>query len=141
MAKTTDTAAQLEKLVAKLQDERQHHVEAIEEIDSALGRLGIKAGRPAGRPVGRPRKASTSAAKRGAPRGRGRRSYSKTAEQFITDLLSGGKELTTGEINEAWRKAGRPGDAATTLTKMSKAGTVARKNIKGARGSHYKLNA
>jgi hypothetical protein len=138
MAKTSDTAQQLEKLVQQLQEERQHHVEAIDEIDSALGRLGIEPTRRAGRP--RKKTKTTKKAKTtGRGRGRGRGRYTKTAEQFILDLLEGGKEMTTSEINQAWRKAGRPGDAATTLTKLSKQGKIKRENIPGARGSKYKL--
>lgn len=138
MAKTADTAQQLEKLVQQMQEERRHHVEAIEEIDGALSRLGIE---PKAR-VGRPRKKTkgANAGKVGAKKtGRGRRRYSKTAEQFILDQLKDGKELTTADINAAWKRAGRPGDAATTLTKLAKQGKIHRENIPGARGSKYKL--
>jgi len=136
MARTTDTAAQLERLVQKLQEERQHHMEQIDEIDRTLSRLGIEPGKATKRRT----KKTKTAKKRGAPKGRGRRRYGKTAEQFILDLLKSGKEMTTADINAAWRKAGRPGDAATTLTKLSKDGKIKRENIKGARGSKYKLS-
>jgi len=136
----TDTANQLEKLVAQLQDERKEHLDAIAEIDKTFERLGIE---PDSKPrPGRPRKTTskktttTKTTKRGRGRGRGR--YSKTAEEFILDLLEREGELTTKEINERWKKAGRAGDAANTLSRMSSDGKIVRENIPNARGSKYR---
>ena len=58
MARTSDPAQQLAKVINDLQSERQAHVDAIAEIDATFDRFGIKVtgrkrrGRPVGSGVG-----------------------------------------------------------------------------------------
>ena len=64
--------------------------------------------------------------------------FSQTAEEFVLGMLKGGKKLTTGEINAAWKKSGRAHNADNTLSKMTKARKVKRMKVKGQRGSEYR---
>lgn len=134
---------ELSKRIEQLRAERQQHLDAVAEIDRTFTELGIEAqgGAPVRRGPGRPRKV-TKAAQRTTKKTRGRRrrgrgSYSETAEQFILGLLPAGKKLSTAEINKAWKETGRGGSANNTLSKMTKAGSVKKQNIKGGRGSYY----
>jgi DNA-binding transcriptional regulator YiaG len=68
-----------------------------------------------------------------------RGSYSQTAEDFITSLVKSRKATTTGDINMAWRKSGRPAKADNTLSKMVAAKTLKRVKVKGVRGSRYSV--
>jgi DNA-binding transcriptional regulator YiaG len=73
--------------------------------------------------------------------GRRRSSGGQTAEQFVLSLLSSGKATTSGEINEAWRRAGRVGKADNTLSLMVKARKLKRARLKEERGSRYSAAA
>lgn len=137
----TDRTKQLANLIADLQADRQEHADAIAEIDATLDQFGISLEKqPARRGPGRPRAATKKRVtkkkdgKKGRRRGRG--SYSQTADEFVLGLV-GSKPLTTKAINDAWSAAGRKGKADNTLTKLTKAGQIKRKNIKGASGSEY----
>jgi hypothetical protein len=68
---------------------------------------------------------------------RKRGSFKETAEQMILGLLSGGKSMTTAEINAAWQKAGRGGSADSTLGKLVKAKQLKRRKLKKGKGSNY----
>jgi DNA-binding transcriptional regulator YiaG len=77
----------------------------------------------------------------GATGRRPRAAGSPTAEQFVLSLLGSGKATTSGEINAAWRKAGRVGKADNTLSLMVKARKLKRARLKDERGSRYSTAA
>ena len=64
-----------------------------------------------------------------------------TAEQFVLSLLGSRKATTSGEINAAWKKAGRQGKADNTLSLMVKARKLKRVRLKDERGSRYSAAA
>jgi len=144
-----DKAQQLTNLVADLHKERQEHADAIAEIDATLDQFGIdlektSVRRRPGRPAGRKKVATTrgkkkvskkKVSKKKVRRG-GRKSYGQTADEFVLGLV-GSTPMTTKEINDAWKAAGRKGKADNTLTKLTKEKELNRKNLKGARGSQY----
>jgi hypothetical protein len=69
---------------------------------------------------------------------RKRKTYEQTSDQFIFALLAGGKSLATADINKAWKASGRGGSANNTLTLMTQAKQLARKDNEGGRGSVYR---
>ena len=80
----------------------------------------------------------------GGSKATGRRRQARggqTAEQFVLSLLGSRKASTSGEINAAWRKAGRQGKADNTLSLMVKARKVKRARLKDERGSRYSIAA
>ena len=134
----TTAASQLVKLVKQLLAERQEHVDAIAAIDRSCEQLGISLSPAKPRATRSTRKPGPKAAAKVTRRGR-RGSYEKTAEQFIMDLVAGGKTLTTAQIVSKWRQARRGGKADNTLSKLVAQKKLKRQNIKGARGSEYSL--
>jgi len=64
-----------------------------------------------------------------------------TAEEFVMSLLGSRKATTSGEINEAWRRAGRQGKADNTLSLMVKARKLKRVKLTDERGSRYSAAA
>ena len=72
---------------------------------------------------------------------RGRGKGGQTAEQFVLSLLGSGKATTSGEINAAWKRAGRQGKADNTLSVMVKARKLRRAKLKDERGSRYSAAA
>ena len=62
----------------------------------------------------------------------------QTGEEMILGLLKGRKALTGAAIDAAWKKAGRAGTAAPTLSNMTKAKKLKRVKLKGQRGSEYR---
>jgi hypothetical protein len=72
----------------------------------------------------------------GKPAKRGK--FAVTAGQFIINLLKG-KALTTRQVNEAWKKAGRGGVADVDLSHLFKAGKIKREKLGGKLGSNYSL--
>ena len=62
--------------------------------------------------------------------------FAQTAEQLILELVKG-KGATTGEINEAWKKAGRSGVASPSLSQMLKAKKLKSEKLGGKKGSRY----
>ncbi len=159
---TKQAKADLASIIATLKAERQEHLDAIAEIDETFGQVGISAeetprrGRPpkskngrrkkVGRPKmakkvaknGRRKKGSKkAAAKKPTKKKASRRKFSKTANDFVLDLLKGGKTMTTAQINSKWKQAKRSGAADNTLSAMAKDGKVKRENIEGKRGSTF----
>ncbi len=65
--------------------------------------------------------------------------YQQTAEAFIRSLIKSRKANTSGQINQAWKAAGRGGKADNTLSRMVKEGALKRTKLKGERGSRYSL--
>ena len=162
MPPTKQAAADLASIIATLKAERQEHLDAVAEIDETFGQFGISAegtprrGRPpkskngrrkkVGRPKmakkkvaknGRRKKGKKAAAKKTTTKKAGRRKFTKTANDFILDLLTGGKTMTTGEINGKWKQGRRSGTADNTLSLLAKDGKVKREAIEGKRGSRY----
>ena len=68
-----------------------------------------------------------------------RKDRGQTAQEFVAGLVKGSRGITSGQINAAWTKAGRPGKADNTLSLMVNAGKLKRTPLKGARGSTYRL--
>lgn len=157
MAKTA-TPLQLAKMVEQFQADRQKYVDAIAEIDDSFAALGIKpARRKRRRGPGRSqgikktakkkvkKKVAKKRGKKNAVRTRtvkksgknNRRRFSKTADQFVLDLLKGGKTLTSSQINSKWKQAKRGSTADNTLSKLSGERKIKRQNIQGKRGSSY----
>lgn len=152
----TSAARELEQLVKRLSAERKQHVDAIADIDATFTEVGIE---PVERPTRGGRKGRTKGAEKTSRAGKrtgkavtgkaaGRKSASKakrpgrkrmTADQWVLGQLKDGKPKTSGEINAAWKKSGRPGDANNSLSKLVKEGKLKRANIEGARGSQYSL--
>ena len=166
MAKST--TSELSAIVKQLRSERQAHADAIAAIDEQFEQHGITAEprrkkRRGRRGPGRPKGSGKKKAKNGRRKKKGRkvtnkkagrkktakkqatkkkrtrRSFSKTADQFILDLVKGRKGMTTGEINAKWRQARRGGTADNTLGKLVGDKKLKRVNIKGERGSVYTL--
>ena len=92
----------------------------------ALERLGIAEPKRGG---GVP-KPATASRKRGQ--------FKQTAEQSILSWLKGRKALTSAQINAAWTKEGRLGNADNNLSQMTKAKKLKRTKLKGQRGSEYR---
>jgi hypothetical protein len=63
------------------------------------------------------------------------------AEQFVLSLLGRRKATTSGEIYEAWKKAGRQGKADNTRSLMVKARKLKRARLKEERDSRFFLAA
>ncbi|MAX24156.1 MAG: hypothetical protein CMJ19_06595, partial [Phycisphaeraceae bacterium] len=62
-----------------------------------------------------------------------------TADTFVLSFIQANPGCTTAQVNEHWITAGRNGKADQTLFKLVKNGQIARKNIKGRRGSMYTI--
>jgi hypothetical protein len=73
-----------------------------------------------------------------SPKASKRGTFKLTAQEFVSSLLQGRKVLTSAEINVAWKKAGRAGNADNTLSLMVKAKSLKRRKIEGQRGSEYR---
>ena len=67
----------------------------------------------------------------------GRKKFTKTANDFILDLLKSGKTMTTAQINAKWRQVQRPGNADNPLSLLAKDGKVKREKVEGGQGSQY----
>ncbi len=112
--KNRPRAAQLAKLVAVRGLGKREALKRLELLDGT-----------GGKPVERPRRT------RSGP----------TAREFVLSLVRGRKASAGNEINEAWRKSGRPGKADNTLSLMVKAGELKRFKNDGGRGSRYGVAA
>ncbi|MAX23001.1 MAG: hypothetical protein CMJ19_00740 [Phycisphaeraceae bacterium] len=131
---TSNVAIELRRLVKQLHDERAEHVKAIEAIDQTFKDLGLSA--PQLKPVAKAQ--SNGPEKTTFPgRKRTRNSFTITANDFVLSFVQANPECTTAQVNEHWITEGRNGKADQTLFKLVKTGQIARKNIKGQRGSMY----
>jgi hypothetical protein len=83
-------------------------------------------------------KAAKAVAKLAARKGR-RAPYAQTATEFVLGLLQGGKVLTSQELGQAWTEAGRKGMVAKTLGELVAKKKLARRKIRGKKGSKYRL--
>lgn len=61
------------------------------------------------------------------------------AEELVLSLVKSRKATTSSQINAAWKKAGRPGLANNTLSRMVKERKLKRTKLKDERGSKYSV--
>jgi hypothetical protein len=132
---TSNVAIELRKLVQQLHDERTEHAKAIEAIDQTFQELGLDAHKTTvkprrGRPVGSKSTVNNWAIGKG-------KMPTATADTFVLSFIQANPGCTTAQVNEHWITEGRNGKADQTLFKLVKTGQIARKNIKGRRGSMY----
>jgi len=126
---------ELQSLVAKLQADRNAHLDAIAQIDVAFEAFGItmpKTKRGKGK-----KKAGTTNKTGKATK---RKKFKTTANELVLATIkkAGAKGATGVQIGKAWKAAGRPGDAYNTLSSLVKEKKVKREKIKGSRGSVYR---
>lgn len=145
----TGSPVDLTQRVQQLLDERQKHVEALEQIDSALNQIrtalggigGAGNGRRPGRPRGRPpgSRSTSIAAGAAAPvrRRRGRQRFEVTGDDMILSMAGERGGATTQDIKRRWASEGRGGTADNSLSRLVKAGRLHRTPIEGQRGSRY----
>ena len=135
---------QLASLIAKLQAQRQQHLDAIANIDATFEQFGIAVA-PAKR-LGRPRKAakpgrSPKPAAEPAKKGKrkARRHFPVSGLDSILAFVktAGKKGVTTAEIVKYWKAEGRSGDGYTALGELVTAKKLKREKIEGAKGSRY----
>ena len=133
---------ELQSLVARLQTDRNAHVDAIAQIDAAFDALGITL--PKAKKRGRGRKKAVAVkrfAKKKTAKRTKRRKFRLTANELVLATIkkSGTKGATGAQISKAWKAAGRTGDAYNTLGALAKEKKIKREKIKGAKGSVYRL--
>jgi hypothetical protein len=123
---------ELKSLIAKLQGDRQAHLDAIAQIDEAFATLGIKVqvekrGRQRGAPLA------------GVKKRRRRRKFKITGAESIIGFVkaAGGKGVTGGQIVQHWRAEGRGASCYNMLGKLIKAKKIKRHKLKGQKGSAY----
>ena len=152
MPRKTVTAKELAALITQLRQQRQEHLDAIDEIDATFRQFGISSsakkrrGRPprAMRGVGRMRKRVARKAGRKPTkkvRRKARRRFKITANESILRFVkaAGRKGITGAEIVKHWRSEGRGAGAYVTIGKLVKAKKLKRQKVKGAKGSRYTL--
>lgn len=138
--KVSTTTRRLESLVAKLQSEKQGHLDAVAEIDEVFGRFGLTPGvrKKRGRPRGsKSMTASKVMKRRGRRRRRGK--FEATGSESILQFLSGaGRGGASGaDIVKHWNKEGRSGGAYKVLGDLVKSKQLKKRKVKGERGSRY----
>ena len=123
---------ELKSLIARLQADRQAHVDAIAQIDQTFSTLGIQA---QAKRRGRPRGASTTATKQRHPRQKFRTTGN---ESILTFVKAGGPKGVTGaQILRHWKSEGRGVGCYNLMGKLIKANKIKRNKLKGERGSMY----
>ena len=130
--------------IQKLVSERREHSEAIARIDQVLRQIGDVLGgtsRGPGRPPTStfswaPHMSSSAPKRRGR---RGRRSYSLTATDLITNFVRDRGSPTTQDIKQLWNSEGRKGTADNVLSLLVRTGKLRRKPVEEGRGSRYVL--
>ena len=135
MAKTTTTARELQAIIARLQNERQVHLDALADIDAVFAQFGITSQKKKRR--GRPRKAKKKVAKL-----RKRQTKRKVSgpQSILNFVKRAGKRGVNGaEIVKRWNAEGRAGGAYTPISKLVKAKKLKRRAVKGERGSRYSV--
>ena len=131
---TSNVAIELRRLVQQLHDKRTEHVKAIGAIDQIFYDLGLDASQI--KPIANAQPASP---KNTVITGRKhtRKAFAVTADAFVLSFIQANPGCTTAQVNEHWTTESRNGKADQTLFKLVKTGQIARKNIKGRRGSMY----
>lgn len=88
--------------------------------------------------AGKPKAAGAEPELKPAKRKRGQ--FTRTGVEMILALVKASKTgLPTAQINAAWKREGRGGFADTTLGQLVRAKKLKRVQVKGQRGSLYKL--
>jgi len=137
----TNPVAEIKRLLSELAAKRAEHEAAIAEIDETLASLGLGGAASARRG----RKPGSTGAKRGpkpgSKRGGGRRrgKFSISGEQSVLEFVKSAGTPNAKEVNEHWTKEGRAGKADNALGKLVKQGLLKRVEVKGERGSRYKV--
>jgi hypothetical protein len=111
----------------------------IAELQGIAGQFGAAVAVPVAkvrRKRGRPAKVVKVVAKPAAEKGV-RSQYGQTANEFILGLLTGGKVLTSQQLQAAWTEAGRKGKVSKTLAGLIDDKKLARRKIRGHKGSNY----
>jgi hypothetical protein len=144
---TVSSPAALPHYIQTLLAERHDHVSAIATIDATLARvtaaLGSTASKSAPAPV-KPKVAPAAkpvAVKAAAKAPAAKRAKSGlTANEFVLEFIKAKKSVTTKEVKDHWKAAGRPGAADNSLSVLTKAKVLKRSALPGgARGSRYML--
>jgi hypothetical protein len=125
---------ELRSLIAKLQAERQQHVNAIEQIDQAFAGLGLYAAEPKKRGRGRGR--SKTAVKHRKPRGKFKTTGAESILAFVK--AAGAKGVAGGDIAKHWKAEGRGAGLYGLLGQLVKGKKIKRQKIKGQKGSMYR---
>lgn len=127
---------ELQSLVAKLQADRNGHLDAIAQIDAAFDELGIAPPKTTKRGRGKKKAVATKKTAKTAKR----KKFKTTANELVLATIkkAGAKGATGVQIGKAWKAAGRPGDAYNTLSTLVKEKKVTREKIKGVQGSVYR---
>lgn len=137
-------AEQLGSLIARLQSQRQEHVDAIAEIDASFARFGItpvqkkRRGRPPGRRGRRPGPKPIAKAAPKARRRKRRQFKVSGLKSVLAFVKAAGKTgRTTAEINKHWKGEKRSGNAYITIGQLVKAKQLKKEELKGQKGSRY----
>ncbi len=131
----------LQALIRKLQDQRQAHIAAIEDIDAAFGSLGIKPQKRRGRPRAAIKSAGRKIGKaKIAKKTRRRKKYKMSGSASVLTLVAraGKKGVTGTQIAKHWKAQGRSGNCYKTTGMLINTRKLKRTPIKGQkRGSIY----
>lgn len=125
-------AATFDRTISQLIARRRAYSEGLAQIDAIFAKYHIQVGNGAAPAAA---KNPTSIRKQAAGR-RKRRSFPQTADEFILTMLNN-KQMTTREINAAWKRVGRGGTADNSLGRLVKQKQVKRAPVKDGRGSSY----
>jgi len=145
---------ELESVVAKLETERQQHLQAVAEIDAAFEKMGISPSgqmrrKPGPKPGKRKGKLGAMAYKKPGPKPKGKSArkgkgptgnrYAVSGTELVLGMVkkAGAKGVPGGEINEIWVKQGRAGSAYNILGQLLDANKVKKQKNKAGRGSLY----
>jgi len=137
MAKTTTTARELQAIIAKLQNERQVHLDALADIDAVFAQFGITSQKKKRR--GRPRTAKKKVARRVAKRRKLGTKRKVSGPQSILNFVkrAGKRGVNGAEIVKRWNAEGRAGGAYNTIGKLVTAKKLKKRTLTGQRGSRY----
>ena len=144
-----DLMKDMEKKAAELVARKKELQKEIEQIDAFFAKCaemgsgsgviiappGPAAAKP-GRKVGRPAKISAEKATEGK-----RQRFAVSGKEAVLSWVKGaGKQgIRTSEIVKKWEKDGRKGAANSMLNQLLHAKVIKRENIKGERGSLYRV--
>ncbi len=127
---------ELQSLVNRLRADRTAHVDAIAQIDSAFGELGITPPKTTKRGRGKKKAVVTKKTAKATKR----KKFRMTANDLVLATIkrAGAKGATGVQIGKAWKAAGRTGNAYNTLGSLVKEKKIKREKIRGAKGSVYR---
>jgi hypothetical protein len=129
----------LAEKIRLLQEDRERHARAIDEIDQVLERIQRALTALQGGTDWPP---LTSGPHVGKEEGaRPRRRYQKlalTGEESVLAFVREHGRPTTSEINDHWKSEGRPGVANPTVARLLKRGLLKREEDPSGRGSRYR---